>query len=65
MNWVAKITGNMTLVIKEGKRIVTRVDMLSQNTLKAGDYGDRLCRVINDLSAIANCVNGTSNKTTM
>lgn len=56
--WTVKPTGNMTLAILDGKRIVARVDMLSQNTLKAGDNGERLCRAINDLSAIANAVNG-------
>jgi hypothetical protein len=60
MDWVAMATGNMTLAITEGKRIVARVDMLSQNTLKAGDDGERLCRAINDLTAIANCVNSTA-----
>lgn len=60
MDWVAKTTGNMTLAITEGKRIVARVDMLSQNTLKAGDGGERLCRAINDLTAIANCVNAAA-----
>ncbi|MEI6514043.1 MAG: hypothetical protein WCO51_12345 [bacterium] len=58
MDWVAKATGDMTLAIAEGKRIVVRVDMLSQNTLKAGDRGERLCRTMNDLTVIANCVNG-------
>ena len=59
MSWEVKIPGNMTLVIIEGKRIVARVDMLSQNTLKAGDDGNRLCRTMNDLTAISNAVNST------
>jgi hypothetical protein len=58
MKWVAKPTGNMTLGIIEGKRIIVRVDMLSQNTMVAGDEGEKLCRSLNDLSAIAACANG-------
>ena len=57
MNWEVKISGNMTLVITDGSRIVARVDMLSQNTLKAGDNGERLCRTISDLTAISDAVN--------
>ncbi len=59
MSWEVKISGNMTLVIIKGKRIVARVDMLSQNTLKAGDNGDRPCITINDLTAISNAFNST------
>ncbi len=59
MSWEVKISGNMTLVIIEGKRIVARVDMLSQNTLKAGDDGNRLCKTMNDLTAISDAVNNT------
>ena len=59
MSWEVKISGNMTLVIIEDKRIVARVDMLSQNTLKAGDNGNRLCRTMNDLTAISDAVNNT------
>lgn len=59
MSWEVKISGNMTLLIIEGKRIVARVDMLSQNTLKSGDDGNRLCRAMNDLTLISDAVNST------
>ena len=58
IGWAVMVTGNMTLAIVDGKRIVARVDMLSQNTLKAGTDGERLCRAMNDLTAIANAING-------
>ena len=62
MAWVVKITGDMTLAITEGKRIVVRVNMLGQKTMEAGNNGERLCRAINDLSAIADFFNETEIK---
>jgi hypothetical protein len=56
MEWKAKPTGNMTLALCDGKRVILSIDMLTQNILPPGDNGHKLCVALNDLSLIANAV---------
>lgn len=55
MNWKADYTGDMTLsIIDENGFQVLKVDMLKNNTMKAGTDGSLLVRTMNDLTVIAN-----------
>lgn len=55
MKWIAKATGDMTLsILDQEDKQVLKVDRLRENTLKAGNNGDILCRIMNDLQVIAN-----------
>ena len=56
--WEARATGDMTLSVCSfpvGKEKILTVDMLSQNTMRAGDSGERLARAYNDLWLLSRC----------
>ena len=59
MNWMAKVTGDMTLsIMDENDFQVLKVDMLRARTMEAGTDGDLLIRTLNDLQVIANFSQG-------
>ena len=59
MKWTAKPMGDMTLsIVDEKDRQILKIDMLSYQTMKAGENGDLPARAMNDLTVIANFADG-------